>query len=370
MHIEQLQLKNYRNYEYLDITFDDKVNVIIGENAQGKTNLMEAIYVLAFTRSYRTSRERELIKWQEDFAKITGHMIKRKRRFPLEVLMTSKGKRVKLNHIEQERLSDFIGALNVVMFAPEDLTLVKGPPSTRRRFIDMELGQIQPSYIYHLGQYQKLLRQRNHLLKQIRRNEIQDETLLQILTEQLIEHACTLLERRFTFIHMLQKWAEPIHSDISRQKEQLEIVYNPTIDVSKEDNREKIEKSYYDKFADIQAKEIERGTTLIGPHRDDMTFFVNEKDVQTYGSQGQQRTTALSVKLAELELIHYEIGEYPVLLLDDVLSELDDQRQSHLLDTIQGKVQTFVSTTSVDGIDHEILEKAEIFYVSNGTIST
>src|SRR5690625_3825157 len=142
----------------------------------------------------------------------------------------------------------------------------------------MELGQIQPSYIYHLGQYQKLLRQRNHLLKQIRRNEIQDETLLQILTEQLIEHACTLLERRFTFIHMLQKWAEPILSDISRQKEQLEIVYNPTIDVSKEDNREKIEKSYYDKFADIQAKEIERGTTLIGPHRDDMTFFVNEKE--------------------------------------------------------------------------------------------
>src|SRR5690625_6045515 len=161
--------------------------------------------------------------------------------------------------------------------------------------------------------------------------------MLQILTEQLIEHDCTLLERRFTFIHMLQKWAEPILSDISRQKEQLEIVYNPTIDVSKEDNREKIEKSYYDKFADIQAKEIERETKLIGPHRDDMTFFMNEKDVQTYGSQGQQRTTALSVKLAELELIHHEIGEYPVLLLDDVLSELDDQRQSHLLDTIDRK---------------------------------
>ncbi|MEC5425053.1 DNA replication/repair protein RecF [Virgibacillus sp. C22-A2] len=370
MHIEQLQLKNYRNYEKLAISFDDKINVIIGENAQGKTNLMEAIYLLAFTKSHRTTREKELIQWDKEYAKIEGRITKRNRAFPLEVIISSKGKKAKLNRIEQKRLSNYIGALNVVMFAPEDLTLVKGSPQIRRRFIDMELGQIQPRYIYHLGQYQKILKQRNHLLKQMQRKQKQDKTMLDILTEQLVEHAATLLERRFVFLDLLRKWASPIHYGISRQLEKLEIKYNPSIEVSEEVNKEKIESIYLNKFHEIQEKEVERGTTLIGPHRDDLIFYVNNKDVQTYGSQGQQRTTALSVKLAEIELIYNEVGEYPVLLLDDVLSELDDYRQSHLLNTIQGKVQTFVSTTSVEGINHKTLEKAEIIRVHDGKVVT
>ncbi len=368
MHIEKLQLKNYRNYHKLDISFDDKINVIIGENAQGKTNLMEAIYLLAFTKSHRTPREKELIKWDEEYAKIEGRITKRKQSFPLEIVISSKGKKAKLNRLEQKRLSDYIGALNVVMFAPEDLTLVKGAPQIRRRFIDMELGQIQPRYIYHLGQYQKILKQRNSVLKQLQRRSDQDTTMLQVLTEQLSEHAATLLERRFVFLDLLRKWASPIHYGISRQLESLEIKYSPTIEVSEEANKEKIEDIYCEKFKSIQEKEIERGTTLIGPHRDDLLFYVNHRDVQTYGSQGQQRTAALSVKLAEIELIYSEVGEYPILLLDDVLSELDDFRQSHLLNTIHGKVQTFVSTTSVDGINHETLEKAEIFRVQEGKV--
>ncbi|ASK61760.1 DNA replication/repair protein RecF [Virgibacillus phasianinus] len=370
MHIQQLQLKNYRNYDVLDLAFDDKVNVIIGENAQGKTNLMEAIYVLAFTKSHRTPREKELIQWDKEYAKIKGTVTKRKQSFPLEIIVSTKGKKAKLNHLEQKRLSDYIGALNVVMFAPEDLTLVKGPPQIRRRFIDMELGQIQPRYIYHLGQYQKVLKQRNHLLKQMQRRQQQDPTVLRVLTEQLIGHATTLLERRFAFLDLLRKWAGPIHNQISRNLEQLEIQYAATIEVSEEADKGKIETGYLTKFQEIEAKEIERGTTLIGPHRDDLDFYVNEKDVQTYGSQGQQRTAALSMKLAEIELIYNEVGEYPILLLDDVLSELDDYRQSHLLNTIQGKVQTFVSTTSVDGINHETLREAELFRVDNGQVDT
>lgn len=370
MHIEQLQLKNYRNYPQLDISFDDKINVIIGENAQGKTNLMEAIYVLAFTKSHRTPREKELIQWEQEYAKIEGRITKRKRSFPLEIILSTKGKKAKLNRIEQKRLSDYIGALNVVMFAPEDLTLVKGPPQIRRRFIDMELGQIQPRYIYHLGQYQKVLKQRNHLLKQMQRREKQDKTMLFVLTDQLVEHAATLLERRFAFLELLRKWASPIHNGISRELEKLEIRYAPTIEVSEAANKEKIESIYTNKFHELQEKEIERGTTLIGPHRDDLVFYVNNKDVQTYGSQGQQRTTALSVKLAEIELIYNEVGEYPILLLDDVLSELDDHRQSHLLNSIQGKVQTFVSTTSVNGINHETLREAEMFRVNDGVVDT
>ncbi|MFD2761352.1 DNA replication/repair protein RecF [Lentibacillus juripiscarius] len=370
MKIEQLQLKNYRNYAQLDLSFDDKINVIIGENAQGKTNLMEAIYLLAFTKSHRTPREKELIQWEHEYATIKGEVTKRNRTFPLEIILSAKGKKAKLNHLEQKRLSDYIGALNVVMFAPEHLSLVKGPPQIRRRFIDMELGQIQPRYIYHLGQYQKTLRQRNHLLKQMQRREKQDPTMLEVLTDQLIQHAATLLERRFIFLELLRKWASPVHHDISRGMEKLEIRYSPTIEVSESANREKIETVYTNKFHELQEKEIERGTTLAGPHRDDLIFYVNQKNVQTFGSQGQQRTAALSVKLAEIELISSEVGEYPVLLLDDVLSELDDHRQSHLLNTIQGKVQTFVSTTSVDGINHETLREAELFRVKDGVAQT
>jgi DNA replication and repair protein RecF len=370
MHIEQLTLKNYRNYEELDVTFDDKINVIIGENAQGKTNLMEAIYLLAFTKSHRTSREKELIHWEKEYAKIEGSITKRNQHFPLEIIISPKGKKAKFNHLEQQRLSDYIGALNVVMFAPEDLTIVKGAPQIRRRFIDMELGQIQPTYVYHLGQYQKILKQRNAVLKQLQRDVRRDRSILEILTDQLISHAAILLERRFVFLELLRKWASPIHHGISRELEKLEIAYHPTMAVSEYDGKEEITSIYENKFLEMQEKEIERGTTLIGPHRDDLLFYVNGKNVQVYGSQGQQRTTALSVKLAEIELIYNEVGEYPVLLLDDVLSELDDYRQSHLLSTIQGKVQTFVSTTSVEGITHETLKKAELYRVKDGKIDT
>ncbi|MDL4840923.1 DNA replication/repair protein RecF [Aquibacillus rhizosphaerae] len=368
MHIHELTLKNYRNYNQLHLKFDDKINVIIGENAQGKTNLMEAIYVLAFSKSHRTPRDKELIQWEKEYAKIEGSIYKKKQSFPLEIQLTSKGKKAKLNHMEQRRLSDYIGAMNVVMFAPEDLNLVKGSPQIRRRFIDMEIGQIQPMYIYHLGQYLKVLKQRNHLLKNLQRNQKSDRTMLHVLTDQLIEHAAVIVERRFTFLELLRKWATPIHEGISRGLEKLEITYNPSANVSEGNNREKITNIYIEKFKEIENKEVERGSTLVGPHRDDLLFYVNGKDVQTYGSQGQQRTTALSLKLAEIELIKNEVGEYPILLLDDVLSELDDFRQSHLLHTIQGKVQTFVSTTSVDGIKHETLDQAELFRVENGML--
>jgi len=368
MYIEQLKLKNYRNYDELELAFDNKINVIIGENAQGKTNLMEAIYLLALTKSHRTSREKELIQWDEKYAKIEGRIMKRNRNIPLEVIFSTKGKKAKLNRIEQKRLSDYIGTLNIVMFAPEDLTLVKGSPQIRRRFIDMELGQIQPKYVFHLAQYQKILKQRNHLLKQMQYKKTQEDVMLQVLTDQLIVHAAEILERRFIFLKLLKKWAGPIHHGISRKLEELNITYSPTIEVLEDEKKEKIETIYQNKFVEIKEREIERGTTLVGPHRDDLIFYVNDKNVQTYGSQGQQRTTALSVKLAEIELIYNEIGEYPVLLLDDVLSELDDFRQSHLLNTIQGKVQTFVSTTSVDGIHHKTLENADIFQVHAGNV--
>lgn len=369
MHIENIKLKNYRNYEDLEISFENKVNVILGENAQGKTNVMESIFVLAMAKSHRTSNDKDLIRWDEEYAKIEGRVRKRNTSIPLELVISKKGKKAKSNHIEQQKLSQYVGTMNVVMFAPEDLHLVKGSPQVRRRFIDMEIGQVSPVYLHDISQYQKILQQRNHYLKLLQIRKQTDTTMLDVLTEQFVQYAAKIIERRYQFLSLLQEWAGPIHSGISRNLEVLKIQYKPSLDVSESLDLTKMIEEFQGKFAQIRLREIERGVTLIGPHRDDLVFFVNGRDVQTFGSQGQQRTTALSLKLAEIELIHSEIGEYPILLLDDVLSELDDYRQSHLLNTIQGKVQTFVTTTSVEGIDHQTLRDASTFYVAQGTLS-
>ncbi|MEC1157761.1 DNA replication/repair protein RecF [Cytobacillus horneckiae] len=368
MHIEQLRLKDYRNYDDLEISFENKVNVILGQNAQGKTNVMESIYVLAMAKSHRTSNDKDLIRWDQEYAKIEGRVQKQHGSLPMQLVISKKGKKAKCNHIEQQKLSQYVGNMNVVMFAPEDLHLVKGSPQVRRRFIDMEIGQVSPVYLHDINQYQKILQQRNHYLKLLQTKKQNDQTMLEILTEQFIEMAVKIVAKRFEFIHLLEKWAIPIHEGISRGLETLKIMYKPSVEVSEDQDLSKMISVYKEKFDKVKDREIDRGVTLFGPHRDDLLFHVNERDVQTFGSQGQQRTTALSVKLAEIELIHSEIGEYPILLLDDVLSELDDYRQSHLLNTIQGKVQTFVTTTSVDGIDHQTLKEAAAFQVEAGTL--
>ncbi|WP_368502928.1 DNA replication/repair protein RecF [Alkalihalophilus sp. As8PL] len=368
MIIKSLHIRQFRNYERVELNFDDRMNVFIGENAQGKTNAIEAIYVLALAKSHRTSKDKELIRWTNDFAKLQGQVSRQTGSIELDLVISTKGKKVKLNGIEKRKLSEYVGAVNVVMFAPEDLNLVKGSPQLRRRFIDMELGQISPIYLHHLGLYQKVLQQRNFLLKdlQIGKGSLD---MLDILTEQLVELATQITKRRFVFLGQLQKWAEEIHHDISRAKERLKIEYKPSCDVLEEMDLPKMKEVFMKTYEEKKKREIARGVTLFGPQRDDLGFLVNDRDVQTYGSQGQQRTTALAVKLAEIELIHAEIGEYPILLLDDVLSELDDYRQSHLLHSIGQRVQTFVTTTSISGVHHEALNGAAIFRVEQGTIS-
>lgn len=370
MFIKQLKLHQFRNYENIELHFDDKVNIFLGENAQGKTNALEAIYVLILAKSHRTSRDRELILWEKEFARIEGSFEKRTGPLTLELVLHGKGKKGKVNGLEQKRLSDYVGSANVVMFAPEDLNLVKGMPSIRRRFLDMEIGQMNRVYLHDLGLYQKVLKQRNHLLKEMQKNKQSSNSMLDIFTEQFIDLAAEVLSRRFLFVKRLRKWARDIHYSISNEKEELDIHYVPTAHVSEEMNLLKIKEGLYETYEKKREQEIFRGSTLFGPHRDDLTFTVNGRNLQTFGSQGQQRTTALALKLAEIELIHAEIGDYPILLLDDVLSELDRYRQSHLLKAMQEKVQTFITTTSVSGIDEEMIKEAKIFRVSNGTIET
>lgn len=366
MHIEKLTLTNYRNYASLDLSFSPQINVLIGENAQGKTNLMESIYVLAMAKSHRTSNDRELIRWNQEYAKIEGDIQRKYGRLPLALTINKKGKKARVNHLEQTKLSHYIGQMNCVMFAPEDLHLVKGSPQVRRRFLDMEIGQISPIYLHDLLTFQKLLKQRNAILKEHRGRPTLNDVMFDIYTEQYIQVAVQIIRKRFYFMELLQQWADPIHRGISRELETLKVSYGTLKELDSGQTVEQMETIVENKLREVRQRELERGMTLIGPHRDDLHFFVNGYDIQTYGSQGQQRTTALSLKLAEIELVKKEIGEPPILLLDDVLSELDDYRQSHLLNTIQGQVQTFVTTTNIAGIDHETIRQAHIFEVDAG----
>lgn len=369
MYLDQIELQNFRNYETASLSFSPSINVLIGENAQGKTNLIESIYFLAMSRSHRTSKDREMIRWDSDFSKVKGQLIKKSHSVPLEIVLSKRGKNAKLNHLEQKKLSDYIGQLNVILFAPEDLSLVKGSPSVRRKFIDMELGQMNKIYLHHLAQYQRILKQRNQFLKRARYDKKYDEVYMDVLTEQLAAEGAEVLYYRFRFVTQLNKWAKEVQADISDRKEELVIRYKTSANATENMTKEELFEHLKEDYEAVKPQEIDQGTTTVGPHRDDLVFYVNDRNVQTYGSQGQQRTTALSLKLAEIELMHEITGEYPILLLDDVLSELDDSRQTHLLNSIQNKVQTFITTTSLDGVQMELLDEPLIFYVDSGEVS-
>jgi DNA replication and repair protein RecF len=369
MKLNDISLQNYRNYKSLHLEFHKTLNIFLGENAQGKTNLLESIYVLAMTRSHRTSNEKELIGWQAEAAKVSGVIEKKTGKIPLEMTISNKGRKTKVNHIEQKRLSSYIGQLNVIIFAPEDLSLVKGSPQIRRKFIDMELGQVNPIYLYDLVQYQAVLKQRNQYLKQLAEKKQTDTVYLDILTEQLAEFGGKVLFARLAFIKKLEYWANLLHQKISHQKETLTIAYAASIpELEEMQTVEAMQQQLLQKLMDNRKRELFKANTFLGPHRDDLLFLVNGQNVQTYGSQGQQRTTALSVKLAEIDLMHSETGEYPVLLLDDVMSELDNERQVHLLETIEDKVQTFLTTTSLDHLNDKLTVEPDIFHVHKGEI--
>jgi DNA replication and repair protein RecF len=357
MRLHRLKLKNYRNYEELNIEFDSKIHFFIGDNAQGKTNLLESIYMLALTKSHRTNKDRELIYWGKEFASIHCDLTLFNRDTQLEVNIFPHGKKVLINRIDQRKISNYLGKLKVVLFAPEDLQLIKGSPNQRRKFMDRALGQIRPKYINQLSQYQKVLLQRNQLLKDSFKNSSLRNTI-DIWDCQLLEYGSSVIDIRQQFIQEIGKLAQRIHFEITEGIEQLNLYYDANCLVT--NFREKIEKS--------RERDFQTGTTNVGPHRDELQFTINDIDAKIFGSQGQQRTVALSLKLAELEYMKMQIGDMPILLLDDVLSELDIRRQKQLLDSINDSVQTFVTTTDVSGIKHEILKQSDFFYIKQGNI--
>ncbi|QBO36259.1 DNA replication/repair protein RecF [Periweissella cryptocerci] len=369
MQLENLVLRNFRNYSELSVEFAPGVNVLLGPNAQGKTNLLEAIYVLALARSHRTNSDKDLIGWEGSEALIGGRVRKAVGDVPLELQFTKKGKKARVNHLEQAKLSQYVGHLNVVLFAPEDLDLVKGAPTVRRNFIDREFGQISPKYLYNASQYRNVLRQRNNYLRQLQTKQAKDLVYLDVLTDQLVAFGGEILLARKLLLQKLEAAAQPIHESITDGKEHLVFHYVSQVPITELADLASVNAALQEKFAQQRSRELQQGTTLVGPHRDDLQFIVNEKNVQTFGSQGQQRTTALAVKLAEIDLMKEETGEYPVLLLDDVLSELDSTRQTHLLKTIQDRVQTFITTPSLNDITRQLIKEPKIFAISAGKLT-
>ncbi|KJY59982.1 DNA replication and repair protein RecF [Lactobacillus kimbladii] len=369
MYLKHFIAQNYRNLQQFEVDFDPNVNIFIGQNAQGKTNLLEAIYFLALTRSHRTSNDKELIAFGKDYANVSGHIYKSQIDLSLRVLITTKGKKVWVNRVEQAKLSKYVGQLNAILFSPEDLDLIKGAPNLRRRFMDQEFGQISAEYLYFAGKYKQVLQQKNNYLKQLAKGEAHDTMFLEVLSDQLAGVAAEVIVRRFQFLNYLDQYARDAYAHISTSAEKLEVIYRPSVkEISVKDSVEEVYHKVLNNFQNNQKLEILKGTTLSGPHRDDIDFELDGKNAHLYGSQGQQRTIALSIKLAEIQLVHQLTDEYPLLLLDDVMSELDHNRQSALLNYIHGKTQTFITTTDLEGISWEIIKKPKIYRIKSGQI--
>ena len=370
MYLDHFVVQNYRNLEKIDTKFDPNVNIFIGKNAQGKTNLLEAIYFLALTRSHRTNTDKELIHFGSDYANIIGKVYKSQVNVNLRVLITKKGKKVWINRIEQPKLSKYVGQLNAILFSPEDLELIKGAPALRRKFMDQEFGQINSEYLFFASKYRQVLAQKNNYLKKLAKGQAKDQIFLDVLSDQLAGIAAEIISRRFKFLEYLSDFASEAYEHISLASEKLTIAYRPSISgIKSSDSTEEIYHKVLHNFQKTKIMEMKKGTTLSGPHRDDIEFKLNDRNAHLYASQGQQRSIALSIKLAEIQLVYHLTDEYPLLLLDDVMSELDHGRQSALLNYIHGKTQTFITTTDLKGISWEIIKKPKIYHIQSGKIS-
>ena len=359
MFIKRLQMLNYRNYNVLDISLGPHVNVFMGDNAQGKTNILEGIYYCAFARSHRTSKDRELINWNADNAllSVTVGRERLDKRIDISILKDGK-KAIQINKIKIKKIGELFGNFNVVMFSPEDLKIIKDSPGVRRKFIDMELCQLNPKYYYNLVQYNKVLNERNSIL----RNRNINKEILDVYDMQLVEFGYNIIIDRLEYIKKLNKYSAKIHSDITSGKEKIEFKYISTIKDLKN-----IKENFYSLLEKNRVRDFERGVTSIGPHRDDFTVLINDIDTKSYGSQGQQRTAVLTIKFSSLKIIKELTGEHPVLLLDDVLSELDFSRKRYILSTI-GDIQTIITCTGIEDLYEYLDDKSKVFKVKDGEI--
>ena len=359
MFIESLQLKNYRNYKSLEIEFDQGTNILYGNNTHGKTNVLEAVYLCGTTKSHRGSKDREIIAFEEEESHIRMKVNRDGLSYKIDMhLKRNKAKGVAINGIPIHKASELFGIVNFVFFSPEDLNIIKNGPAERRRFLDFELCQLDKIYLTNLSTYNHVIHQRNKLLKDLAfRPELMDT--LEIWDLQAVDYGKKIIKKRKEFIADLNEIIKEIHSSLTGGQEEMQLFYEPC---TEEENLEA-------EFIRNREKDLKVRTTSTGPHRDDLCVSVNGIDIRKYGSQGQQRTAALSLKLSEIFLVEKKIKDSPVLLLDDVLSELDRNRQNYLLDSIHN-IQTLVTCTGLDDFISHQFEMNKVFHVVKGTIES
>lgn len=361
MYIKEITLKDFRNYKDLHTSFHPRVNIFLGKNAQGKTNLLEGIYLNAMARSFKTTRDKDLIRFGEEFCRI--HTVSKAfdEEMETEILITKEGKKIiKIDGVKASKTSQLLERIYIVIFSPEDLKIVKDEPEKRRRFIDRELCQIKPGYYSDLSSYKKVLKQRNMYLKE---REI-DTSVLDIWDYELARYGSRIIRRREEFIKKISEISSDIHQRISGGMENLIIHYEANIPYS---GWETTETEFYKILENSREDDIRNRTTGHGPHKDDLKIEADGIDLRKFGSQGQQRTAALSLKLSEIRLIEAETGEKPILLLDDVLSELDNERQSYLISSL-GENQMFITTADISGKVIRSMPEGKVFKIEKGTV--
>ena len=372
MRIEELKLKNFRNYQDIFLKINRDNVILVGSNAQGKTNLLESIYYLATGSTPRYAKDRDLINWNSSFFNISA-IIENKwqRKTEIELEYANGKKIVKINGVKKNKLQELLGNLNVVMFTPDDLKLIKGSPSDRRGFLNKEISQLSSQYFYYLAQYNKVVEQRNTVLKSYAQSKSNSQLeLLSIWDNQLIYYGVKIISIRIKFIANISQFASEYHHRISSEEEKLALEYQCNIGhFTSESDVKEIEKLFYDKLVGARKEELARYSTVVGPHRDDLLFLINEKEIKNYGSQGQQRSAVLSLKLAQIKLFKEKTDTYPVLLLDDVMSELDQQRRKILLEYTSNNVQTFISTTHLHSFSDSLISNAQVIEVKNGFLA-
>ena len=356
MIIKSLELENFRNYSELSIHFDSGTNILYGDNAQGKTNILESIFLSATTKSHKGSKDKDIINFHAEEAHIRTYVVKDGLENRVDMhLRKNKSKGIAINGQKIKKAADLLGLLNVVFFSPEDLSIIKNGPS--ERFVDMELCQLDSFYLYNLNNYNKIVNQRNKLLKDLSFHPNLRDTLF-IWDSQLVSYGSKIIERRAAFVKQLNEIIYDIHVRLSGGKEELRIIYEPDVLFEELENGLK----------NSQEKDIRLKQTTVGPHRDDFSFMIGDIDIRKFGSQGQQRTAALSLKLSEIELVKKLTKDTPLLLLDDVLSELDSSRQNYLLNSI-GDIQTIITCTGLEEFVNNRFEINRIFEVSNAVVN-
>lgn len=367
MRIERLKLVNFRNYNELEVTLEPRINIFIGDNGQGKTNILESIYLLSLTKSNRAAIEDNLIKFNEEIAKVTGiirrgNLIKKQ-----EVYITKLKKQLFINDKEIRRNRDYISNFCVIAFTPNDLEIVKGSPNIRRNMLNIDISQLQNQYIVYLNEYNQIVKMRNEYLKKMNLNGNSDKRYLEVINEQMIKKATKIYEYRFKFFDMVNKILPNIFKKITGLSN-LTLHYNNNIHVEKYDEEE-IREKIKDKLKRNFKVELMQGMTLIGPHRDDFSFNLDGIDMKIYSSQGQQRMAIIALKIAEIYLFKEEIGEYPVLLLDDIFSEIDTKKRNKIIRFLDLDIQSIITTTDVRDISDNFLENAQIYIVKNDKVT-